>query len=735
MTLGEYALRADQVRAVAALRRAIERFGGALCADRPGSGKTIVALGVASGFGGALVVAPATLREQWADAATRAGIPITFSSVEALSRPVDATRDTCRERHDPLPPLLIVDEAHHVRTPTTARHRRLAAWCAQRPVLLLTATPVVNRLADRDALLSLFLGARARAPSAALLEQVILRSTAQAVHPARVRRLPPLRAAPDVPGLAAALRALPPPLPASDGAAAAALIRMSLALAWQSSLAALDAALRRRQQRGVAFDALLSAGRVPSRAALSRWVRCDDTVQLAFPALEPAAVAPAADARQVLEAHLAAVGALRRCIAPAIAADTTARAAALRALLDTHPRERVVVFARHAETIRALARALRDVAGVVSITGDRVVAASGRWTRVEVLRALGPRAARFDPADPRGVRLLLATDVVAEGIELQAASVLIHADLPWTPARLAQRRGRVARAGQTAPEVLVGRFVAARGAAALIRLGARLRRKADAAAHAIAEADAHTQLERWWRATRTTGGTPAVPDGFVAAVRVGDRTVFVGGTRREPATEHRPDAWRLLTRPRRVLAMLRASVSLRGAGAVDAAPVVHTARRLLARHFRRLALQRSLHGGDGDAPADAVDHRLRRSVQRALDHRLAQSAALARGPVAARIARLRAALERPLGSASERSLLRILASDPPDLLGRLEALVASLPPTRPGADTATPRLRRLVLLSRASTPRVPPAASLGSAAPPRAARSRSPSRRDSAGVG
>lgn len=51
------------------------------------------------------------------------------------------------------------------------------------------------------------------------------------------------------------------------------------------------------------------------------------------------------------------------------------------------------------------------------------------------------------------LRLMICSDAASEGLNLQAARVLINADVPWTPSRLEQRIGRIARLGQTAETV------------------------------------------------------------------------------------------------------------------------------------------------------------------------------------------------------------------------------------------------------------------------------------------
>lgn len=56
------------------------------------------------------------------------------------------------------------------------------------------------------------------------------------------------------------------------------------------------------------------------------------------------------------------------------------------------------------------------------------------------------------------LRILLTTDVLAEGINLHRSNVLINYDLPWNPTRVLQRAGRVNRLGSKHPDVFIYNF-------------------------------------------------------------------------------------------------------------------------------------------------------------------------------------------------------------------------------------------------------------------------------------
>jgi hypothetical protein len=73
--------------------------------------------------------------------------------------------------------------------------------------------------------------------------------------------------------------------------------------------------------------------------------------------------------------------------------------------------------------------------------------------------------------------VLVATDVLSEGQNLQDAAIVVNYDLPWAIIRLIQRAGRVDRIGQKAGEILCYSFVPADGIERLIRLRSRVRQR------------------------------------------------------------------------------------------------------------------------------------------------------------------------------------------------------------------------------------------------------------------
>ena len=71
-------------------------------------------------------------------------------------------------------------------------------------------------------------------------------------------------------------------------------------------------------------------------------------------------------------------------------------------------------------------------------------------------------------------RILVATDVLSEGQNLQDAHIIINFDLPWAIIRLIQRAGRVDRIGQESEVIYCCNFFPSEGVEKLIKLKERL---------------------------------------------------------------------------------------------------------------------------------------------------------------------------------------------------------------------------------------------------------------------
>jgi hypothetical protein len=73
--------------------------------------------------------------------------------------------------------------------------------------------------------------------------------------------------------------------------------------------------------------------------------------------------------------------------------------------------------------------------------------------------------------------VVISTDVLSEGQNLQDGSIVVNYDLPWAIIRLIQRAGRVDRIGQKAERILCYTFLPAEGVERIIRLRARIRQR------------------------------------------------------------------------------------------------------------------------------------------------------------------------------------------------------------------------------------------------------------------
>jgi hypothetical protein len=504
-----------------------------------------------------------------------------------------------------------------------------------------------------------------------------------------------------------AVLALPPPPRAIDAGDAGVLRTITLVRAWASSRAALQQMIDRRRSVAVAIGQSAADGAWPARRELGAWFAGDGATQLGFASVLAASAIEgnARDGlRRMADADVAALGRIDREMQASLDADE-ARVASLRALRHSLPARRILAFSELASTVRAYWRGLRSDPAVGMLTSHEARIASGRVTRADLLDRFAP-VARGAPSPHRreAVTLLLTTDLLSEGVNLQDASVVVHLDLPWNPARLAQRIGRVRRLGG-ASEVLS--FLVRPPASTELLLGveARLRAKLADAEQAIGRS-----LPVLPSLTQAPGTDDPTRRLATSADALGEMYSRVAAWRRASweRDERRP--------PRPIVAAVAASrhgwlaafddgrllASLDGAPPDDAASAIvavrladgparplrcgeaDAAQQTLTRWFeaRRVERQCGL-----DSSADGVRHECERRI--ALD--VASAARYERSSMLATAQRLRGLLQRPRSLGADRALLALLrapvrASAASEWMRSAIALLASPRGAHPATD-------------------------------------------------
>ncbi len=139
-----------------------------------------------------------------------------------------------------------------------------------------------------------------------------------------------------------------------------------------------------------------------------------------------------------------------------------------------HPKDKVLVFTQFADTVLYLADNLkaRNIANIAGVTGQDKdpTELAGRFSPYS--------SGKRDKVSPdKELRVLIATDVLSEGHNLQDCSIIVNYDLPWAIIRLIQRAGRVDRIGQKAEKILCYSFLPDEGVERIINLRRRLRQR------------------------------------------------------------------------------------------------------------------------------------------------------------------------------------------------------------------------------------------------------------------
>ena len=427
-----------QLGPVLALRHGLGcRF---LLADAVGAGKTIEAALVLSELAArglahrVLVLTPATLRDQWRDElAHRAAISAGVIDRAAIR---NRARDVAAEEGPWQPPGVHVMSTELAKQPDVLAGLCAVCWDA---VIVDEAHGVAGDSARTAAV---------RAISARARVLLLLSATPHAGSDAAFSRLCSLGRLPGEPPplVFARRRADGPPLrhrdvrtrPGTDERRyLRALTRYAVALERCSSPGAALAALVLRKRALSSPHALLCSLRHrlrclrPLAGAVQDLLPFDDTGEQEHDDVDQPLVLGAAGFQDVTRE----IGVIEELLASIEAAGLRWSKADALLRLVRRTSERVLIFTEYRDTLTALAAMLSAETGVSALHGGL-----DRFARSEAI-------AQFTSG---AVRIMVATDVAAEGLNLQhGCRLAVHVELPWSPARLEQRNGRVNRLGQT----------------------------------------------------------------------------------------------------------------------------------------------------------------------------------------------------------------------------------------------------------------------------------------------
>ena len=289
---------------------------------------------------------------------------------------------------------------------------------------------------------------------------------------------------------------------------AAGLLRSGLLKRFESSVYAFSKTCRTMAKSHERFLEALDEGWVLTGDALAAWDRTDsddfDPEAIAGGRRDPASNYDAQALREAVQADLALLvefaeeaELIERDDDPKLDALVEALAKIAKEAKDEsvsadqeRDRRKVIVFSYYADTVEWIRKRLEKECE----TNPDLAAYRGRLTSVtgssggteETLFGFAPVSSQAPKGrDEDKYDLLVATDVLAEGVNLQQARHIINYDLPWNPMRLVQRHGRIDRIGSPHSRVYLRCFFPAEDLDHLLGLEAALQRKITQAAKSI----------------------------------------------------------------------------------------------------------------------------------------------------------------------------------------------------------------------------------------------------------
>jgi len=117
-------------------------------------------------------------------------------------------------------------------------------------------------------------------------------------------------------------------------------------------------------------------------------------------------------------------------------------------------KQKILIFSEFEETVQWIYRGLKELKYTERYSIEAV--SSNTKGILDKIRRFAPKSNHYETEDE--IDVLISTDVLSEGLNLQDANIVINYDLHWTPIKLIQRIGRVDRIGTEHDVIYVYNF-------------------------------------------------------------------------------------------------------------------------------------------------------------------------------------------------------------------------------------------------------------------------------------
>ena len=115
--------------------------------------------------------------------------------------------------------------------------------------------------------------------------------------------------------------------------------------------------------------------------------------------------------------------------------------------------EKVLIFTEYSDTLNYLYENLKHIEGVEKVDSKRK-----DW--INVIQRFAPKSNHYVLKNSEEeIQILISTDILSQGLNLQDAYIVINYDLHWNPVRLIQRIGRVDRIGSVNEKIYCFNFL------------------------------------------------------------------------------------------------------------------------------------------------------------------------------------------------------------------------------------------------------------------------------------